>query len=67
LDSWTHKPVNTWDSVQGFIYPLEHDLKWMTRGPKTGCTKRSGRTSFTKPMDPQPSSNRLREQITNAR
>jgi hypothetical protein len=23
----------TWDSIQDFIYPLEHDPKWMTGGP----------------------------------
>jgi hypothetical protein len=41
-----------WDVVQDFIYPLEHDPKWMTRGPRASRTKRSGHTSFTKPTDP---------------
>jgi hypothetical protein len=57
----------TWDNVLDFIYPLEHDPKWMTRGARADRTKRSCCTYFTKPADPQPSSNRLRDQITNAR
>jgi hypothetical protein len=42
----------TCDSIQDFIYPLEHNPEWMTRGPRAGRTKRSGRTTFTKPTDP---------------
>jgi hypothetical protein len=57
----------TWDNVQDFTFPLEHDPKWMTIGLRAGRTKRSGRTSFTQQTDPQPSSNCLRDQITNTR
>jgi hypothetical protein len=57
----------TWDSILDFIYPLEHDPKWMTRGSRADRTKRSGCTYFTKTTDPQPSSNCLRDPIEDAR
>jgi hypothetical protein len=57
----------TWDNIQEFIYPLEHISKWMTRGPRADRTKRTVRTSFTQKTNPQPPSNRLKDQITDAR
>jgi hypothetical protein len=38
----------TWDNIQDFINSLEHDPKWITRGPRVG------RTSFMKPTNPKP-------------
>jgi hypothetical protein len=52
---------------QHFIYTKEHAPECMTRGPRAGRTKRSGHTSFPHQTDPQPPSNRLRDQITDAR
>jgi hypothetical protein len=41
-------------NIQDFIYPLEHNPEWMTRGPRASRTKRTGRTSFTQQTNPQP-------------
>jgi hypothetical protein len=51
---------------QQFIYTKKHAPECMTRGPRAGRTKGSGRTSFTQQTDPQPPSNHLRDQITDA-
>jgi hypothetical protein len=45
---------------QHFIYTKEHAPESVTRGP------RAGRTSSPQQTDPQPPSNRLRDQITDA-
>jgi hypothetical protein len=50
----------TLGSDQHFIYTKEHAPECMTWGP------RAGRTSFPQQTDPQPPSNRLRDQITDA-
>jgi hypothetical protein len=42
----------------------EHAPECMTRGPRAGRNKGSGRTFLTQQIDPQPPSNRLRDQIT---
>jgi hypothetical protein len=49
-----------------FIYTKEHAAKCMTRGPRAGRSKGSGGTSSPQQADPQPPSNRLRDQITDA-
>jgi hypothetical protein len=54
----------TLGNSQHFIYTKEHALECMTRGPKAGRTKGSGRTSFPQQTDPQPPSNRLKDQNT---
>jgi hypothetical protein len=46
---------------QHFIYTKEHAPECMTRGPKAGRTRRSGRTPFPQQTDPQPPSNHLRD------
>jgi hypothetical protein len=51
---------------QHFIYTKEHASECMTRRPRAGRTKGSGRTSLMQQTDPQPPSNRLRDQITDA-
>jgi hypothetical protein len=51
---------------QHFIYTKEHAPECMTRGPRAGRTKGFGRTSLTQQTDPQPPSNRPKDQITDA-
>jgi hypothetical protein len=51
---------------QHSTYTKEHAPECMTRGPRAGRTKGSGRTSLTQRTDPQPPSNRLRDQIIDA-
>jgi hypothetical protein len=47
-------------------YTKEHAPECKTRGTRAGRTKGSGLTSLTQRTDPQPPSNRLRDQITDA-
>jgi hypothetical protein len=51
---------------QHSTYTKEHAPEYMTRGPRAGRTKGSGRTSLTQQTDPQPPSNHLRDQIIDA-
>jgi hypothetical protein len=51
---------------QHSTYIKEHAPECMTRGPRAGCTKGSGRTSLKHQADPQSPSNHLRDQITDA-
>jgi hypothetical protein len=51
---------------QHSTYTKEHAPECMTRGPRAGRIKGSSRTSLTQQTDPQPPSNRLRDQITDA-
>jgi hypothetical protein len=66
MDPQTNEQL-TLGNDQHFIYTQEHAPECMTWGPRAGRTGRTGRTSFPQQTDPQSPSNRLRDQITNAR
>jgi hypothetical protein len=51
---------------QHFIYTKEHATECMTWGPRAGRTKGSSRTFLMQQTNPQPPSNHLRDQITDA-
>jgi hypothetical protein len=57
---------STLGNGQHSTYTKEHAPECMTQGPRADRTKGSGRTSLTQQTDPQPPSNRIRDQITDA-